>query len=260
MQIILGKTVRVFFLKNSPETILLLGLRQSNLSAMTSAIDLPQDWLDLLEDLFQTPPMNELRSFLRSQYKLGSCIYPPSSEVFKAFHLTSVKKVKVVILGQDPYHGPKQAHGLSFSVPDGVTPPPSLKNIFKELTSDLGCSTPQKGNLSSWAQQGVLLLNSVLTVQAHQPASHQGKGWEFFTDQVIERLNSHHHHLIFVLWGSYAIKKKSLISCEKHLILQSPHPSPLSAHRGFFGSKPFSQINEYLIQHNKTPIQWNLPS
>jgi len=219
-------------------------------------IDLPPDWLELLADLFDTPYMNDLRSFLMDEKKRGVMIYPESKNIFKAFHLTPRASIKAVILGQDPYHGPNQAHGLCFSVPKGVPYPPSLRNIFKELSFDLNCPIPKSGDLTPWGQQGVLLLNSVLTVEAKKAGSHQGRGWEQFTDEVVRRISASQNHLAFVLWGSYATKKLALIDQKKHLILQSPHPSPLSAHRGFFGSRPFSKINSYLIQNGIEPIAW----
>ncbi len=184
-------------------------------------------------------------------------VYPPASKIFAAFDECPFDKVKVVILGQDPYHGPGQANGLCFSVGEGVPLPPSLINIFKEVQDDLNLpECPVDGDLSRWARQGVLLLNSTLTVQAHQAGSHQGRGWETFTDEVIMRLNNDREHLVFILWGSYAIKKGAFIDRSKHCVITLPHPSPLSAYRGFFGSKPFSRANSYLIEHNETPIDW----
>jgi uracil-DNA glycosylase len=223
---------------------------------MERKIDLPTDWLELLKDLFDQPHMTSLREFLIAEKKRGAIIYPEFKNIFRAFHLTPLHSLKVVILGQDPYHGPNQAHGLCFSVPEGVPHPPSLKNIFKELSQDIGCSPPKSGDLSKWARSGVLLLNSVLTVEAHKPGSHQGKGWELFTDKVIKRISLFKEHVVFVLWGAYAIKKTPLIDNQKHLVLQAAHPSPLSAHRGFFGSKPFSKINSYLIENKLEPIPW----
>jgi uracil-DNA glycosylase len=223
---------------------------------MKRKIDLPPDWLGLLRDLFEQPQIDKLREFLIAEKKRGAIIYPEPQNIFRAFHLTSLDSLKVVILGQDPYHGPNQAHGLSFSVPDGVSHPPSLRNIFKELSQDVGCSPPKSGDLSKWANSGVLLLNSVLTVEANKSGSHQGKGWEQFTDEVIKRISLSKEHVVFVLWGAYAIKKAPLIDNQRHLVLQAAHPSPLSAHRGFFSSKPFSKINSYLIENKIEPIPW----
>jgi uracil-DNA glycosylase len=200
--------------------------------------------------------MQKIRLFLTEQRKQGATIYPPMEEVFSAFKLTNFDQVKVVIVGQDPYHGPGQAHGLSFSVRPEVRLPPSLNNIFKELASDLECTAPKSGFLAGWAKQGVLLLNSVLTVTASQAASHRGIGWETFTDYVLNALNQDREHLVFILWGSYAIKKAAFIDQKRHLVLTAPHPSPLSAHRGFFGSRPFSLSNKYLEEHGLTPIDW----
>ena len=203
--------------------------------------------------------MKELSQFLRREKQKGKRIYPPGDAIFAAFDHTPVNDVKVVIIGQDPYHGPNQAHGLCFSVLPGIEPPPSLKNIFKEINIDLqgqGQITGQRGLLSGWAQQGVLLLNSVLTVQASQAGSHQGKGWERFTDEVVARLAQERQGLVFMLWGSYAQKKGAVVDRERHLVLQAPHPSPLSAHRGFFGCRHFSQANDYLQKMNQTPIDW----
>jgi len=226
--------------------------------APNKKFELPPEWLTLLEDLFHESYMNKLSEFLLIEKTRGALIYPESKNIFRAFQLTSPEKVRVVILGQDPYHGPNQAQGLCFSVPDGIPHPPSLRNIIKELSNDLSCPSRQSGDLTHWAYQGVLLLNSVLTVEANKPASHQGRGWENFTDEVIKRLSANKNHLIFVLWGAYAIKKLPLIERNKHLILQAPHPSPLSAHRGFFGSKPFSKINSYLQKNKIEPIKWQI--
>lgn len=202
--------------------------------------------------------MLDLKSFLLAEKKKFR-VYPKGGDMFSAFWRTPFEKVKVVILGQDPYHGPGQAHGLCFSVLKGVPPPPSLVNIFKELKSDLETDIPKHGELSAWAQQGVFLLNTVLSVREHQAHSHAGRGWETFTDRVIEELNSRRDHLIFVLWGKPAQRKEAMIDDRRHLILKAPHPSPLSASRGFFGSKPFSSINRYLERQGKDPIDWNLP-
>lgn len=221
-------------------------------------IKLPPDWKEALIGEFQMPYMKELKAFLQSRKKAGKKIFPKGPEIFNAFHLTPLKKVKVVVLGQDPYHGEGQAHGLAFSVRQGVRPPPSLKNIYKELKSDLGIEAPDHGELTRWAEQGVLLLNTVLTVEEGQPASHHNKGWESFTDRVIRVLNERKEPIVFVLWGSPAQKKQSLITDPHHLVLKSPHPSPFSADRGFFGSKPFSKINETLKKWKVTPIDWSL--
>jgi uracil-DNA glycosylase len=203
--------------------------------------------------------MNNLRAFLKKEKDARKVIYPRGSEFFAALNQTPFDKVKVVILGQDPYHGVNQAHGLCFSVRPGVAPPPSLVNIYKELKSDLGIEPPDHGDLTHWADQGVLLLNATLSVEAGKAGSHQGKGWEEFTDAVINVLNRERAGLVFVLWGSYAQKKGAFIDGEKHLVLKGPHPSPLSAHRGFFGCKHFSKINEYLRSHGERPIDWRLP-
>ncbi|QGG47459.1 uracil-DNA glycosylase [Heliorestis convoluta] len=216
---------------------------------------LRNDWAPLLEEEFQKDYYIELRKFLKKEYQSG-LVYPDMYDIFNALHYTSYENTKVVILGQDPYHGPGQAHGLSFSVPPGQPLPPSLQNIFKELQSDLGCPFPSSGSLVHWAQQGVLLLNTVLTVRAGQANSHKGKGWEFFTDQVIRKLNEREKPVVFILWGKNAQDKKSLITAAHHLIIQSVHPSPLSAHRGFFGSRPFSQANAFLRSQGMVEIQW----
>lgn len=196
-----------------------------------------------------------LTDYVRQEYATN-CIFPPGHEIFSAFDATPFDKVKVVILGQDPYHDVNQANGMCFSVRDGVPFPPSLLNIFKEIHDDLGKPIPQSGDLSRWARQGVLLLNSTLTVRAHCPGSHQNKGWEEFTDEVIMHLARNKEHLVFILWGAYAIKKGAFIDRTRHLVLTSPHPSPLSAHRGFFGNKHFSRTNEYLTAHGMSPIDW----
>ncbi|MCL4129418.1 UNVERIFIED_CONTAM: hypothetical protein GTU68_052714 [Idotea baltica] len=202
--------------------------------------------------------MLELSKYLREQKVKGHVIYPDGDNIFSAFNTTPLDKVSVVILGQDPYHGPNQAHGLSFSVPIGEPIPPSLINIYKELKSDLNCQTPNHGNLTAWAEQGVLLLNSVLTVEHKKAASHQGKGWEEFTDQVVRILNEKKDHLVFLLWGAYAQRKGRVIDRSKHLVLEGPHPSPLSAYRGFFGCRHFSQANQYLQDHGRTTIDWQI--
>lgn len=216
------------------------------------------DWAELLNTEIEKPYYKSLRSFLIDEYRHRR-IFPSMYDIFNALHYTPYKETKVIILGQDPYHGEGQAHGLSFSVRPGVKPPPSLVNIFKELQSDLNCKIPNHGCLTSWANQGVLLLNTVLTVRERQANSHQGVGWEFFTDRIIELLNENEEPLVFILWGSPAQRKAAMITNPRHLILKAPHPSPLSAHRGFFGSKPFSKANAYLIKNGRRPIDWQLP-
>lgn len=225
-----------------------------------SQIQMEPVWKTHLMDEFQKTYMRDLREFLRLELSKRKRIYPKGSEYFNAFNCTSFDQVKVVVLGQDPYHGPDQAHGLCFSVPPGVDIPPSLVNIFKEIRSDLGLPQDQfrHGHLKSWADQGVLLLNSVLTVEAGRAASHQGKGWETFTDRVISILNQEKEHLVFMLWGAYAQKKGAVIDEGRHLVLRAPHPSPLSAHRGFLGCRHFSKANSYLAQHGLQPIEWRL--
>lgn len=217
-----------------------------------------ESWTPILKPLMQQDYMRKLSAFVqqeRAQFE----IYPPKNLVFNAFRLTPLNEVKVVILGQDPYHNIGQAHGLSFSVPQGVAFPPSLKNIFAELSTDIeGFQIPSSGDLTKWAKQGVLLLNATLTVRAHQAASHQKQGWETFTDQIIEKISSELENVVFVLWGSYAQKKSVLIDEKKHLILKAVHPSPLSVYRGFYGSKPFSKANNYLVAHGRKPIDWKL--
>jgi len=217
---------------------------------------LPDAWLQYLQPEFDAPYMQALRQFLREEKDKQKTIYPHSKNVFNAFWLTPFDTVRVVILGQDPYHGPGQAHGLCFSVPEGILFPPSLKNIFIELQNDLGVSPSKNGDLTHWAKQGVLLLNSVLTVEASKAASHEGRGWERFTDKAIEVLNREKENLVFILWGSYAQRKGALIDRTRHLILQSVHPSPLSSYRGFFGSKPFGKTNQFLIEKGLAPIVW----
>lgn len=212
-------------------------------------------WAARLRDEFDAPYFAELAQFVRGAYKSGPC-YPPGPEIFNAFNLCPFDKVKVVILGQDPYHEPGQAEGLCFSVKDGVPFPPSLQNIFREIEDDLGRPVPQSGSLRRWAEQGVLLLNATLTVQAHRAGSHQGRGWERFTDAVIGRLSEEREHLVFILWGGYAQRKGAVIDRSRHLVLCSAHPSPLSAYRGFFGNHHFSLCNDYLIRHGITPILW----
>jgi uracil-DNA glycosylase len=217
------------------------------------------DWAGLLDDELKQPYYQELRQFLISEYRSRQ-IFPDMYAIFNALHYTSYADTKVVILGQDPYHGDGQAHGLSFSVLPGVEPPPSLLNIFQELSTDLGCTIPNNGCLKPWAEQGVLLLNTVLTVRAHQAGSHQGKGWEHFTDKIINLLNEREKPLAFILWGAPARRKKAMITNPQHLIVESPHPSPLSAYRGFFGSRPFSRVNEFLQRTGQSPINWQLPN
>lgn len=218
-------------------------------------VRLEQSWKDLLRDEFEKPYFKELTDFVRSEYRSKS-IYPPAKLIFNALDSLPVDLVKVVILGQDPYHGAGQAHGLSFSVPDGTSTPPSLQNIYKEIETDLGHPYHASGNLERWVKQGVLLLNATLTVEADRPASHQNKGWETFTDALIHHLAERKENLVFILWGSYAQKKGAFIDERKHLVLRSPHPSPFSAHKGFFGSRPFSLTNEYLVETHQTPIDW----
>ncbi|WP_102401320.1 uracil-DNA glycosylase [Haloimpatiens massiliensis] len=218
---------------------------------------LKNDWQELLKDEFQKEYYLKLRQFLIKEYRTKK-IYPNMYDIFNALHYTAYKDVKVVILGQDPYHGPNQAHGLSFSVKPGVQPPPSLVNIFKELREDLDCYIPNNGYLKKWSDQGVMLLNTVLTVRAAQANSHKGAGWEYFTDKVIELLNMREDPIVFILWGSNAQSKLSIITNPKHYIVKSPHPSPLSASRGFFGSRPFSKTNNFLKNIGKEPIDWQI--
>lgn len=222
-------------------------------------IKLNPSWLTPLQGEFDSPYMGELRRFLVAEKAAGKQIFPPGGEWFHALDATPLDQVRVVILGQDPYHGPGQAHGLCFSVRPGVRIPPSLVNIYKELRDDLGIAPATHGNLEAWAKQGVLLLNAVLTVEAHRAASHQGKGWERFTDAVIRLVNDRDQPAVFILWGSYAQRKAAFVDRTRHLVLKSPHPSPLSAHNGFFGSKPFSQTNRFLEDHGMAPIDWQLP-
>lgn len=216
-------------------------------------------WDPILASEFDAPYMKELRAFLKAEKLARKVLYPPSAKVFDALRLTGFDDVRVVILGQDPYHGPGQAHGLSFSVPAGVPIPPSLKNILQEIHDDLGIPAPAHGNLVHWAMQGVLLLNAVLTVEQGNAGAHQGKGWETFTDAVVSRLDQSRSGLVFLLWGSYAQKKGQLINRDRHLVLESAHPSPLSAHRGFLGCRHFSRANDYLASQALPPIDWSLP-
>ncbi|MDQ0207117.1 uracil-DNA glycosylase [Alkalicoccobacillus murimartini] len=218
---------------------------------------LQNSWQELLSEELEKPYYLELREFLKSEYG-SQTVYPPMDDLFNALHFTDFPDVKVVILGQDPYHGPCQAHGLSFSVQPGVKSPPSLRNIFKELNSDLGHESPDHGSLITWAEQGVLLLNTVLTVRKGEPASHKGKGWEHFTNRVIDCLNDREKPVCFLLWGKHAQEKGARVTNAQHMVLTAPHPSPFSAHRGFFGSRPFSTINEWLTNQNRNPINWQL--
>lgn len=222
-------------------------------------IQLESSWKSRLEPEFREPYMRDLREFLLERKRARAIIYPPGKNIFNALNSTPFDQVKVVVLGQDPYHGPGQAHGLCFSVRLGVPTPPSLINIFKEIESDLGIAAPGHGNLQSWAQQGVLLLNSVLTVERGNAGAHQGKGWERFTDQLVRLLNAERDGLVFLLWGSYALKKGAVIDRDRHYVLSAPHPSPLSAHRGFFGCRHFSKANEYLEGKGIEPVNWQLP-
>jgi len=218
-------------------------------------VTLHPSWKEKMEKEFEKPYFRELVTSVKSAYQSGQ-VYPPGKLIFNAFDSCPFDQVKVVILGQDPYHGPGQAHGLCFSVPDGVPHPPSLMNIFKEIKNDLGIAVPASGNLERWANQGVLLLNATLTVQAHQAASHQGKGWETFTDAAIQTLANERSPIVFMLWGSYAQKKGAFIDPAKHLLLKAPHPSPLSAHRGFLGCGHFGKTNEFLLKNGLVPINW----
>ena len=219
-------------------------------------VKIEQSWKERLSAEFEKPYFSELTRFVRHEYSTTTC-YPPGHLIFNAFNLCPFDKVKVLIIGQDPYHGPGQAHGLSFSVCDGVTFPPSLQNIFKEIQQDLGTPIPMTGNLTRWAEQGVLLLNATLTVREHQPGSHQRHGWEQFTDAAIKALNAHRDNLVFILWGGYARSKASLIDASRHLILQSAHPSPMSANKGgWFGNHHFSRANAYLAEHGQQTIIW----
>lgn len=226
----------------------------------TDKIKLNSSWKTVLQPEFSKAYMAELKQFILSEQLKKKIIYPRPNDFFAALNLTPIEDVKVVILGQDPYHGPGQAHGLSFSVRPGVRLPPSLENIFKELKSDLGIARPEHGCLVSWAKQGVLLLNATLSVQEGRPGSHQNQGWEVFTDAVIDYLNSKKTGLVFLLWGSFAHKKGAIIDTKRHLVLKAPHPSPLSSYRGFFGCRHFSQANKFLVKQNKTPIDWSLPA
>lgn len=219
-------------------------------------VKIDPSWKEHLSEEFVKPYFIDLANFVRQEYQTAIC-YPPGRLIFNAFNLCPFDKVKVVIIGQDPYHGPGQAHGLSFSVCDGVPFPPSLQNIFKEIQQDMGTPIPITGNLTRWAEQGVLLLNATLTVREHQPGSHQRHGWEQFTDAAIKALNAHRDNLVFILWGGYARSKASLIDASRHLVLQSAHPSPMSANKGgWFGNHHFSRANAYLVEHGQEPINW----
>lgn len=222
---------------------------------MALDVKIEQSWKALLQEEFDKPYFAELTEFVRAEYK-SYRIYPPGSQIFNAFNLCPFGKVKVVIIGQDPYHGPGQAHGLCFSVNDGVPFPPSLRNIFKEINADTGAPIPQSGNLTRWATQGVLLLNATLTVREHSAGSHQRRGWETFTDAVIRIISEQKSKVVFILWGAYAQSKASLIDSSRHLVLRSVHPSPLSAHAGFFGNHHFSLANDYLVRNGLTSIDW----
>lgn len=218
--------------------------------------ELSESWKSHIGAEFDQPYMQNLRSFLKQEKASGKVIFPKGSEIFNALNHTTFEGVKVVIIGQDPYHGPGQAHGLCFSVQDGVALPPSLKNIYQELSTDIGMPIPNSGNLITWADQGVLLLNAVLTVVQAKAGAHQGRGWETFTDKVIQALNEQRDGIVFLLWGSYAQKKGKLIDRQRHFVLEGPHPSPLSAYRGFFGCRHFSKTNQYLIDRGQQPINW----
>jgi len=220
-------------------------------------MNISSDWNNFLSDEFDKIYFKKLESFVESEYQ-SKTIYPPYNDIFRAFNLLTPNKIKVVIIGQDPYHGENQANGLAFSVASNVKIPPSLKNIFKELVEDIACSYPQNGDLTKWAREGVFMINSVLTVRQSSANSHKGKGWEVFTDSVISKLSKEFKNIVFILWGTPSQKKEYLIDKDKHLILKAPHPSPLSAYRGFFGSKPFSQANRYLKKHKIKEIDWSL--
>ena len=218
-------------------------------------VKIASDWKALLKEEFEKPYFEQLTQFVKEEYA-SHRIYPRGSNIFRAFDKCPLDRLKVVIIGQDPYHGPNQAHGLCFSVADGVPHPPSLQNIFKEVASDIGTPIPESGNLDRWAEQGVLLLNAVLTVREHEAASHAGRGWEQFTDAVVRAINAHKEGIVYLLWGSYAQKKGAIADPARNCILKAVHPSPLSVYRGFFGCRHFSRANEYLVAQGKTPIQW----
>ncbi|HMS89680.1 MAG TPA: uracil-DNA glycosylase [Acidimicrobiales bacterium] len=219
----------------------------------------PTDWNPVLRDELDQPYWQELQSFVAAEREAGP-VYPATGDVFAALHLTPLAQVKVVILGQDPYHGPRQAHGLCFSVPEGVPLPPSLRNVYRELNDDLGLPIPRSGDLTPWARRGVLLLNTTLTVRAGAAASHQGHGWEVFTDQVIRAVSAKPETVVFILWGAHARKKRALVDRSRHVVIESAHPSPLSAHNGFFGSRPFSRANAALVAAGRDPVDWSLPA
>lgn len=218
---------------------------------------LQNDWLEAVGEEFKKPYYKELYEFVKEEYNTNT-VYPPADDIFNALHLTALKDVKVLVLGQDPYHGANQAHGLSFSVLPGQRIPPSLRNIYQELHDDLGCGIPNNGYLEKWAKQGVLMLNTVLTVRAHKANSHQGKGWEHFTDAIIEAVNAQDRPVVYLLWGRPAQKKSSMLNNPRHLVLKAPHPSPYSADTGFFGCRHFSQANEFLQSHGIAPIDWQI--
>ncbi|HEY1095614.1 MAG TPA: uracil-DNA glycosylase [Alphaproteobacteria bacterium] len=232
-------------------------LQDAKVDNDATSVKLDPEWMERIGSEFDLPYMHNLRDFLKQQKTLGKIVYPRGTEIFNALNTTPFSKVKVVILGQDPYHGPNQAHGLSFSVRKGIPKPPSLINIYKEIERDLRVTMPDHGDLTGWAEQGVLLLNAMLTVEMAMAGSHQGKGWEQFTDAVIKTLNHGKEHIVFMLWGAYAQKKGAFIDRKKHLVLQSAHPSPLSAHRGFLGNGHFSATNEYLEKTGQTAIKWD---
>ncbi len=227
---------------------------------MNDRVRLHPSWRERLAPELASPGMAALRAFLVNEKAAGTVVYPPGSLMFNALDRTPFEAVRVVILGQDPYHGPGQAHGLSFSVPRGVAIPPSLVNIYAEIQRDLGIAAPRHGNLEAWAERGVLLLNAVLTVEAGQAASHQGRGWEAFTDRIVALLAAEREHLVFLLWGSHAQRKAAMVDPHRHLLLKAPHPSPLSAHRGFLGCGHFSACNRYLAEHGLGEIDWSLPA
>ena len=231
----------------------------TEMTAQKRPVELEASWLGLLRDEFDSHYMRQLRAFLMEEKQSGWQVFPSGRDMFNALNSTAFDDVKVVILGQDPYHGEGQAHGLCFSVKPGVAVPPSLRNIYRELETDVGFVSPGHGFLQAWAQQGVLLLNSILTVRANQAGSHHGKGWERFTDRIVELLSQNKESLVFLLWGSYAQKKGAMVDRSRHLVLQSVHPSPLSANRGFFGNRHFSQANTYLKSHGKPTVNWQIP-
>lgn len=229
------------------------------MTSSSSDVKLHPSWMAQVGGEFDEPYMRSLKQFLQAEKKAHKVIFPPGDKIFNALNTTPFDKVKVVIIGQDPYHGPGQAHGLCFSVQPGVALPPSLKNIFKEIQQDLGISMPANGCLQTWAERGVLLLNATLTVEQGRAGSHQNQGWERFTDAIIAALNNHRERLVFILWGGYAQRKGAFIDTARHCVLQSPHPSPLSVHRGFYGCRHFSKANSYLEANGIAPIDWSLP-